>query len=60
MRIRQLLSESIQIKCLTLPLYFEDDDASGVFFWLTADIVSGQVYTTETSKNHFRENNYEP
>lgn len=43
---------------VNMPLYLQDDDASGVFFGMTL-VSFWQVYNDETSKP-FRENNYEP
>ena len=43
---------------VSMPLYLQDDNASGVFFGMTL-ISFWQVYNDETSKP-FRENNYEP
>ena len=43
---------------VSMPLYLQDDDASGLFFGMTL-VSFWQVYNDETSKP-FRENNYEP
>lgn len=43
---------------VSMPLYLQEDDASGVFFGMTL-VSFWQVYNDETSKP-FRENNYEP